>query len=151
MFSASPQTSTPPSNLKPILDAALSDYKRNTGKELLDYPLATELQRCGTVDAVLAILQDQSRAFQQFKDGDQGLMKWIGPLVQVIFAFSGTLVLGDVGQVLFWSLIRGGSTRILTLLHTGRRSPPKKQLLLESVSFLLSVPSHFGQAFRGTY
>lgn len=101
-MSSSPQTSTPPLNFKPILDAALSDYKSKTGKELLDHPLATELQRCDTVDSVLAILQDQAGAFQQFKDGDEGLMKWIGPLIQVLFAFSVTPGVGDVGQVLFW-------------------------------------------------
>ncbi|KAH8998340.1 hypothetical protein EDB86DRAFT_835226 [Lactarius hatsudake] len=89
--------STPPSNFKPILDAALSDYKKKTGKELLDHPLATELQRRDTVDAVLAILQDQAKDFQQFKDGDQRLMKSIGPLTRVLFAFSGTLGVGDVG------------------------------------------------------
>jgi hypothetical protein len=140
-MSSSPQTSTLPSNFKPILDAALSDYKGKTGRELLDHPLATELQRCDTVDAVLAILQDQARAFQQFKDGDQGLMKCIGPLVQVLFAFPEpeALRLGDVGLVLFRSPIRGESTCILTSFH--RRSPPQKESLLELVYFLLSVSS----------
>ncbi|KAH8995438.1 hypothetical protein EDB92DRAFT_2102231 [Lactarius akahatsu] len=92
--------STPPSNFKPILDAALSDYKKKIGKELLDHPLATELQRRDTADAVLAILQDQAKEFQQFKDGDQRLMKSIGPLTQVLFAFSGAPGVGDVGLVL---------------------------------------------------
>ncbi len=105
-MSSSPQTSIPPSNFKPILDATLSEYKKKTGKELLDHPIATELQRCDTVDAVLAILQDQAGAFQQLED-DQRLMKWIGPLAQVLFAFSGTLGEGDVGQVLRRSPIRG--------------------------------------------
>ncbi len=99
--------STPLSNFKPVLDATLSEYKKKTGRELLDHPIAAELQRCDTVDTVLAILQDQAREFQQFKDGDQRLMKWIGPLAQVLFAFSGTLVVGDVGLVLLRSPIRG--------------------------------------------
>ncbi|KAH9169310.1 hypothetical protein EDB89DRAFT_1908729 [Lactarius sanguifluus] len=99
-MSSSPQMSTPHSNFKPTLDAALGDYKKKTGKELLDHPLATELQRRDTVDAVLAVLQDQAKDFQQFKDGDQRLMKLIGPLTRVLFAFSGTLGVGDVGLVL---------------------------------------------------
>ncbi|KAH9018515.1 hypothetical protein EDB84DRAFT_1679296 [Lactarius hengduanensis] len=89
--------STPPSNFKTILDAALSNYKIKTGKELLDHPLATELQRRDTVDAVLAILQDQAKEFQHLMDGDQRLMVSIGPLTRVLFAFSGTLGVGDVG------------------------------------------------------
>ena len=85
------QTSTPPSNFKSILDAALSEYKKKTGKELLDHPLATEVQRCKSVDAILAILQGQAREFQRFRDGDQRLMKWISPVVDVLYKFSGTL------------------------------------------------------------
>ncbi|KAH9061945.1 hypothetical protein EDB87DRAFT_1821506, partial [Lactarius vividus] len=89
--STSGQTPTPSSDLKAILDSALSEYKRETGKQLLDHPLAAELQRCDSVDAVLAIFQGQAEAFQQFRDGDQRLMKWISPVVDVLFTFSGTL------------------------------------------------------------
>ena len=130
------QPSIQPSNFKLILDAALSEYKTKTGKELLDHPLATEVQRCDTVDAALAILQDQAKAFHQFKDGDHRLTESISPLVQVLFAFSGTLAVGDVGLVL---LIRGDSTQVLTSSH--RLSPPQKESLLALLSFLPSVSS----------
>jgi hypothetical protein len=100
-----------PSNLKQILDAALSDYKKTTGNELLDQPLATEVQRCDTVNDVLTILQDQAKELQQFKDGDHRLMEQIGPLTQVLFAFSGTLGVGDVDLVL---LLRGDWKYVLT-------------------------------------
>ncbi|KAI9432694.1 hypothetical protein H4582DRAFT_2061523 [Lactarius indigo] len=97
------QTYIPSSNFKSILDATLSQalggYKKKTGKKLLDHPLATELQRCDSVDAVLEILQGQASAFQQFRDGDQRLMKWISPVVDVLYAFSGTL--GGVAGLAF--------------------------------------------------
>lgn len=99
-MSPSPQTSTALSNFKPILDAALIEYKKKTGKELLDQPLAIEVQRCDTVDATLAILRDHAEAFQQLKDGDQKFMEQIGPLTQVLFAFSGTLGVGVFGLVI---------------------------------------------------
>jgi hypothetical protein len=105
---SSNQTSTPLSNFKPIIDDALSEYKLKTGNELLDDPLVAEVQRCDTVDAALAILQDQAKAFQ---NGDQRLMEQIRPLAQAIFAFSGTLGMGDVGLV---RLIRGDRKYILT-------------------------------------
>ena len=88
------QTSTPSSDFKVILDTALGEYKKKTGKELLDHPLATDLKRCDSVDAILALLRGQASAFQQFRDGDQRLMKWIGPLVDVLFTFSATLGAG---------------------------------------------------------
>jgi len=92
MSSSTPgKTSTPSSGFKSIFDAALSEYKKKTGKELLDHPLATEVQRCDSVDAILAIFQGQAEAFQQFRDGDQRLMKWISPVVDVLYTFSDTL------------------------------------------------------------
>ena len=78
------QTSTSSSNFKSILDTALSEYKKKTGKELLDHPLATEVQQCDSVDAIKAIFQRQAEAFQQFRDGDRRLMKWINPVVDVL-------------------------------------------------------------------
>jgi hypothetical protein len=69
------------------------------------------VQRCDTVNDVLTILQDQAKELQQFKDGDHRLMEQIGPLTQVLFAFSGTLGVGDVDLVL---LLRGDWKYILT-------------------------------------
>ncbi|KAH9056406.1 hypothetical protein EDB87DRAFT_1579373 [Lactarius vividus] len=79
-----------PTDFKLILDA-LTEYKKKTGKELLDHPLAPEMQRCDSVDAILAIFQGQAKEFQRFGDGVQRLMKWIRPVVDVLFTFSATL------------------------------------------------------------
>ena len=113
-MSSSPQTSrdsNQPSIFKEILDAALIDYKKKTGNELVDQLLATEVQSCDTVDATLTILQDQAKEHQQSKDGDHRLMEQIGPLTQVLFEFAGTLGVGDVDLVL---LLRGDWKYILT-------------------------------------
>jgi hypothetical protein len=87
--------STSSSNLKSILDAALSralgDYKEKTGNGLLDHPLAIEMQRCDSVDAIKAIFQSQAEAFQQFRDGDKKLMRWIIRVVEVLYTVSETL------------------------------------------------------------
>ncbi|KAH8979516.1 hypothetical protein EDB83DRAFT_2327091 [Lactarius deliciosus] len=100
MSSSTPgQTTSTPSDFKSILDAALTEYKKKTGKELLDHPLATEVQRCDSVDAIKAIFQGQAKAFQRFKDGDQRLMKWISPVVDILYTFSGTL--GGVAGMAF--------------------------------------------------
>ena len=80
-----------------MLDAALADYKKKTGDDLLAHWLADELQTCESVDTVLDILRDQAKAFDQ--SGDQKLMKWIDPLVHVLYTFSGALG-GSVSLVL---------------------------------------------------
>ena len=91
----------------------MSEYKKKTGKDLLDHPLATEVQRCDSVDAILAIFQGQAEAFQQFRDGDRSLMKWISPAVDVLYTFSGTLGEG-VSLVRLWDRIHDGLKWILT-------------------------------------
>ena len=101
MSSSTPgQKSTLSSDFKSILDAglsqALSEYKKKTGNDLLDDPLATEVQRCDSVDAIKAIFQGQAEAFQQFRDGDRRLMKWINSVADVFDKVSGTL--GDVAS-----------------------------------------------------
>ena len=73
------------------MSRALHEYKNKTGEELLDRPLATEVRRCDSVDAIKAIFQGQAKAFQQFRDGDHRLMKWIDPVVDVLYTFSDTL------------------------------------------------------------
>jgi hypothetical protein len=85
------QTSAPSSDFKSILDGALRKYEEKTGKSLLDDPLAAKLKQCESVDAIKGILRGQAEAFQQFRDGDQRLMKWIGPTVDVLCTFSDTL------------------------------------------------------------
>ncbi|KAI9454231.1 hypothetical protein BJY52DRAFT_765741 [Lactarius psammicola] len=93
------QTTTQSSDFKSILDAALSEYKKKTGKQLVDHPLATQVKQCDSIDAILAIFQGQADAFQQSRAGDQGLMKWISPMVDVLYTFSGTL--GGVAGMAF--------------------------------------------------
>jgi hypothetical protein len=84
------------SDFKSILDAALSEalseYKRKTGKDLFDHPLATQVQQCDSVLAIKAIFRGQAEAFQQFRDGDQRLMKRISSVVDVLHKFSGDIV-----------------------------------------------------------
>ena len=85
----------PPSNFKSILDGglnrALSEYEKKTGKPLFDNPLATRLKGCDSVDEIKSIFQGQAEAFQQFNDGNQRLMEWINPVVDVLSAFSNTI------------------------------------------------------------
>ncbi|KAI9429966.1 hypothetical protein H4582DRAFT_2064310 [Lactarius indigo] len=88
-MSSPSQTAAPSSIFKSMLDTALVEYQKKTGDDLLSHSLATELQTCESVDGVLNILRDQAKAFEQF--GDQKLMKWIDPLVHVLYTFSGAL------------------------------------------------------------
>ena len=82
---------TSSSDVKQILDAALSEYKKKTGNDLENHWVAKELQNCDSAEAVLDIVQHQAEAFYKFREGDKRLMKWISPSVHVLYMISATL------------------------------------------------------------
>ena len=131
-----PSTLSP--DLNSILDAALSEYKKKTGGGLLEHPLAKEVKRCDSISAITAVLQGQAKEFQQFKDGDQRLVKWINPTVDALSKFSETF--GGVA-----SIVRpGNSVRShfkYILMLPRRRSPLQAPSLLGLEYSFLSVSS----------
>jgi hypothetical protein len=137
--SISGQTSTLSSDFKSILDAGLSlalgEYKNMTGKPLLDHPLATELQRCDSIDAIKAVFQVQAEAFKQFRDGDKRLMKWINPVVDVLSTFSDTIG-GTAGIVRPRNTDRVDLRRILTFNVQGF---PPAGAIFSAIGVLLAV------------
>ncbi|KAH9008535.1 hypothetical protein EDB85DRAFT_1608508, partial [Lactarius pseudohatsudake] len=83
-----------------ILDVALNEYRKNTGNDLLSHPLAIELQRCDSVEGIMAILQRQANTFeQQCRDANRGLMKWIKSSVYILYSFSA--IIGDGVGLIF--------------------------------------------------
>jgi hypothetical protein len=79
------------SRFQAIFQAALKSYQKQTKKDLLTHPLASQLQSCDSTTAILAILQDQVREFDKSRSGDERLTKWLGPTVNVLYAFSATI------------------------------------------------------------
>ena len=74
-----------------IFGAALNSYQKQTKKDLLAHPLATQFQSCDSIDAILAILRDQVQEFDKSRSGDVRLSKWLSPTVYVLSAFSATI------------------------------------------------------------
>jgi hypothetical protein len=90
--------STSHSNFASIFNAALETYKHKTKKDLSSHPLLSTLQPCDSAEAILTVLREQIPAFSQSENGDDGLMKWIAPTVNVLYSFSATLG-GVIGLV----------------------------------------------------
>ena len=97
-MSTSQQASSATPNFKPILDKALKEYKKKTGKELATHPLAEEIKGCSSPDAILAVLQGKANELNQSQSSDERLTKWLTPTVNVLNALSATLGQG-VGTV----------------------------------------------------
>ena len=87
------QSIAPASSMHPgsILDVALTEYRKN--EDLISHPLATELQRCDSVDAILAILQRQANTLEQLRDRNRELTKWVSSSVNILCSISA--ILGD--------------------------------------------------------
>ena len=86
-------SSSTSSTFQLIFDAALSDYTKQTGIDLVTHPSAQALQNCRSADAVLDLLQGKGRAkqFQVYRDGNRKLIDCLRQVVQVLHTVSGIL------------------------------------------------------------
>ncbi|KAH9053583.1 hypothetical protein EDB87DRAFT_1690207 [Lactarius vividus] len=84
-------TAAASSRFQAIFNNALREYEKQTKNDLLAHPLASQLQSCDSTSAILVILQDQVREFDQACSGDDRLTKWLNPTVNVLYAFSAAL------------------------------------------------------------
>ena len=87
------------SNFEPLLNAALAKYTKQTGKDLRSHPLADKIDSCDGPDSILDIFQEQAQAFDEFRNGDTKLFKWLRPVVNVLHALSTNSVLSDIGSL----------------------------------------------------
>ena len=94
-----PSSSTSRSNLNSIFNAALRTYEKKTGKDITSHPLATELQSCGSHDAILAVLRRQIPTPDESQTGNETFAKCLIPTVNVLYTLSDTLGEG-VGLVI---------------------------------------------------
>ena len=73
-----------------IFEKALQEYEKKTGKDLTTHPLATEINRCASPEAILVILEAKARDLDQSQKGDERLTKWLKPTVNILHALSAT-------------------------------------------------------------
>ena len=85
------------SNFQVIINNALETYQKRTKKNLLDHPLASQIQACNTPGDILAVLQRQIQGLDQSRSANERWTKWLDPTIHVLFTFSQTV--GTVGLV----------------------------------------------------
>lgn len=98
LMSQTTSTAAASSRFQLIFNAALKSYQKQTKKDLIAHPLASQLQSCDSTSAILAVLQEQVRQFDQAHSGDERFTKWLIPTVNVLYAFSAAVSEG-VGLV----------------------------------------------------
>ena len=82
-----------------LFESALRDYERKTGITLANHPLAEQFQTCQSAESVTALLQEQARAFSEFRENNK-IMRSLKNVVSVLSKISATVAVGqDFGTV----------------------------------------------------
>jgi len=82
-----------PSHFQVLFESALQDYERQTGITLAKHPLAEQLQTCESIESVTTLLQEQARAFIEFRGCDK-IIKSIERVASALSRVSATSSLG---------------------------------------------------------
>jgi hypothetical protein len=94
----------PSLELKSLFEAALNEFEKRAGTNLLRHQIIDRLANCESVDSVIDILQDQAQAFRTWRGDDGKLMTWLKRTVQVLHPLSTSGVLGEsIGLVRIYS------------------------------------------------
>jgi len=94
-MSSSSRTDSPSiDNFTAIFASAESEYQRVTGNRLDTHPFAAQLRSCDSPEDVSKIFRTQVHALRNFRQGDEKLMKWLDPTVNILFIFSSTVAEG---------------------------------------------------------
>jgi len=80
-MSSTSSTTSASSNFDAIFNAALAKYANQTGHGLRNHPLASKIDACNSAESILAVFREQAQKFDEFRNGDHRLIKWIQPFV----------------------------------------------------------------------
>jgi hypothetical protein len=122
------------SRFQGLFESALQDYESQTGMTLAKHPIAEQLQSCDSVDSVLAVLEQQARAFTEFRRSDGRVMKSLRSTVSVLHALSSTTILGEI-----ISAVRHSVLTVLNLIILVLQPFPPAQAMFSGFAVLLAV------------
>ena len=113
MSSEAPTTSST-SNFIAIFEAASKEYKKLTKQDLNKHPFSVEFDSCDSPDAVLSVFRKHAEIFDEIRKGDERLIKWLDPMVNILFTFSEAIGAG-VGLVRLQGIISSHTTTDILL------------------------------------
>ena len=82
-------------SLQLLFDAALQSYEKQTGTNLIDHPLARQLENCHSVDSVMDILRLQGRSLIELRGGGGKVMNSLERAVHILHALSTNTALSE--------------------------------------------------------
>jgi len=85
---SSTRRATPPTSNNQLFIEALADYTNITGTDLSN---DTTLKQARSPKAILQLLQEREKNFQDYRDDNPRLISYVTPVVNVLWTFSGIL------------------------------------------------------------
>ena len=129
------QSSSSPT-FQALFDVALQDYEDKLGCNLINHPLAKELQECDSVGSITAILEEQARIFRDF--GDHG--KLVNSLKHLVDILSSPFISTVFEQGTNLVVRPKGIPRCILLLIIILLQPiPPAKAIFASIAILLAV------------
>jgi hypothetical protein len=89
-MSSTGQATSSTDNVQLII-GALADYAKETGIDLSKSPFAAKLKHSRSPEAILQLLEEQEKAFKEYRDGKPRLINCLNPAVKILHRFSGIL------------------------------------------------------------
>jgi hypothetical protein len=105
------------SNFQLILDA-LDKYSERTGINIQENPFADKVKNCDSPSSVLLLLEENQKAFKDYREQNRKLIDYLKPVVQFVHAFSGSV--GEAAGL----VSREQSYRWLFILFTPQGAVP---------------------------
>ena len=131
-MSSTGEATSSTSNIRLIIDAALADYSKTTGIDLSKHPFTDTLEQSNSPEAILHLLQEREKTFEEYRDGNRRLISCLSPAVRVLQAFSGIL-----GEAMSLVSVRCRRAGLLIRPHQIPFSPAKA--VFTSIDVLLAV------------
>ncbi|KAH9965156.1 hypothetical protein BJV74DRAFT_799613 [Russula compacta] len=78
-----------------LFQLALDEYENQTGINLLQHPLAIQLDRCNSVESITELFQQQAEAFREFREGNHKILTLLKRAVQVLYKLSASATLAE--------------------------------------------------------
>ncbi len=117
-----------------LFNAALQDYKDKTGTNLIDHPIAKQLETCESVDSITSTLQEQAQSFREFRENDGKLMKALYSSIDFLCAPSISSTLNEaIGLVVRLKAFGEVACSLWPYGHSHSR--PRKQYSLASAFY----------------
>jgi len=68
-----------------LFSEAVAKYTQQTGKNLLDCPLASKIDGCDSAQSLLFIFHEQAQGFEEVRNGDPNLILWLWSMLNDLY------------------------------------------------------------------